>query len=201
MGAPFSFLRDKNDRAFVAWLQLQGVAKSVWPANSNYPLDISDSPIVTVHSREGKPEPPGLFFTGVWRFPTVVTVHARAARQPGEKNPYLRRLAMGAVFAAVVDSLMLSADGQTNDYVSAGISAAGRALATNNAPIHPPTDEDPNPPTIAACNPDMADYTCQDVLMSMLDGGNPHVEGAGKDTNVWKEAIIVDSICCSANVS
>lgn len=197
MAAPFSFLRDKNDRAVVAWLVSQGVAKAVYPANSNYPLDIADSPIVTVHSHSGKPEPAGVFFSGVWRFQTQITVHARAARQPDDKNPVLRRVQLGEVFAAVCDALLQSSDGgQSLDYTSNAISLAGRALATMNIPIFKDS-----PITIASQNADMADYTCQEWLPSGLDGGNPRADGAPADTQVWKEAIVFESICCTKNVS
>lgn len=183
MGAPFSNLRSKLDRAIVAYLQGAGVANSIFPANRSGDIDISDGPVVIVRSHSGVPEASN---GGVWRFRVEVGIHASAGPQPADANDQTERISLDGVLAATGDALCMQYDG-TGDYQATAdqITFAARQSAQ----------------LAGATNPDLADFTLQWWGVSGLDGGNPRIDGTSADTNVFKEIMVFEAVCCASNVS
>lgn len=184
MGAPYSKLRSKLDRALVAYLTAQGVANTVLPARSSSTLDVSNGPVVVVRSHSGRPEAAPA--AGIWRFQVEIAVYGEAAPAPANADPDAQRFSLDDVFGATVDALMQSADlGQSLDATTAAVNAAGRALAqSSNA-------------TVAADNADMADFTLQFWIPTGLDAGNP--KGDDQET-VWKEIATFEAVANCFNV-
>lgn len=185
MGAPFSNLRSKLDRAVAAYLIAQkvGTGTNVFPANRSGDIDLAEGPVIIVRSHSGTPEHP---LGGIWRFRVEVSIHGSAAPQPTDTSDQTERLALDQMTAQAGDALGQSADDMQSYQATAdGITAAAQASAV----------------VANSNNADLVDFTLQFWGVAGLDGGNPRAQGAPMDTTVFKEFMDFEAVCCASNVS
>jgi hypothetical protein len=188
--------RSKCDRAIVAYLQAEGVADNIYPANYS---GKRVAPCVTVLSHSGRPE---VSMTGNYRFQVRIRVEGDsvvqpvatpAGQQPLPVNLDAQRVALDAIVVAVHDAMMQSDNDEDLKATRQAINAAGRALAVavdGTAPAKQKADN----------NADMKDFTMTGLYDAGLDGGNPRNSEGAADSSFWAEDILFQAVACGANV-
>jgi hypothetical protein len=173
MAAPFNNLRSKLNRSICAWLisQEAGDVTNVLPTNTAV---IKTYPVTIVQAVRGTPEPP---MSGDYRCQVHVMVKGTelaGANQSAQQS----RINFDIQCARVCDALMMTADNSTLLYTAQSITAAGRALAAQDAKN----------------NADMADFTCINWFDEGFGLGDPSAEGCS-----WVEVFIFSAVCCASN--
>jgi hypothetical protein len=107
--------------------------------------------------------------------------------QQNQKNADANRLAMDTQVGLMMKCMMQSSNGSNLDVTVAGITEAGRALATTGTAM-----EQRN-------NQDMLEFTCLFVRFLGSGRGHPSEEGNAKNT-FWVEERRFEIKCCPSNV-
>jgi hypothetical protein len=186
MGAPYSNIGSKNDRAIVAYLIAYGLANhltTILNADTIFPTNSTSSnayPNVEIQSLRGKPLVP---YVGTWVVETRIVIKYSAVQPVKPVNPDAARLAGDILIQNVIDALSLTDNGSDMRATATAITAAGRLLATTGTAQS------------QANNADMLDYSCIFWVPSGFERGQPDEEGTA-----WSEITTFESHCCPSNV-
>lgn len=161
-------LGSQLDRAIVAWLTLNNcgyvtdtTAALIVPGNT--PAIKISYPVIIAHAARSTTAPQNV---GTQELTVQLRIEQTSVLEVNDPNPENTRVVLDQLVGQVAYQMLQSTDRMQLDVTCAGITAAGRALAT---------DADPQ---VAANNADMVNFTVQYLRYDGQTRGKPSEEGA-----------------------
>jgi hypothetical protein len=178
-------LRDRNDRAIVAYLKPFIGLTNIYPQNWSGNRAFDPNGLIDVGTQQGPESPP---FSGCFIMDVRVRVKFPMALQNDDADFALKRVQLDALVDKVFDAMRQTDDQQTYSALAGLITAAGNSLAVDST-----NGGDPLAVQKAKDNADMVNYTCLNFFGIDLVGAPEGEQGSLTFVELMKFKMLVNN--------